>query len=178
MAFEGGSSWRPDGERSHGTATICGGPTPGWLMPSPLKVRPLGSPHKGTSEADAEAPVSSGTVRCLGLDIFYGRQAKGPSVRGSSSANLHVTDETTTHERSRLVLQQRTWLAPPGGRERTRTAPSREEEHMLDFIGTNWIWILLIGGMLFMHLGHGGHGGHGGSDAEGQVTQTSGEPRH
>lgn len=28
---------------------------------------------------------------------------------------------------------------------------------MFDFIGTNWIWILLIGGMLFMHLGHGGH---------------------
>lgn len=29
---------------------------------------------------------------------------------------------------------------------------------MLDFIGTNWIWILLIGGMLCMHLGHKGHG--------------------
>ena len=48
---------------------------------------------------------------------------------------------------------------------------------MLDFIVTNWIWILLIGGMLFMHLGHGGHGGHGGKDAEGPVAQPSGEPR-
>jgi len=45
---------------------------------------------------------------------------------------------------------------------------------MLDFIGTNWVWILLIGGMLFMHLGHGGHGG---KDAEGPVAQPSGEPR-
>ena len=34
---------------------------------------------------------------------------------------------------------------------------------MLDFLSNNWVWILLIGGMLFMHLGHGGgHGGHGG----------------
>jgi len=49
---------------------------------------------------------------------------------------------------------------------------------MLDFIGTNWIWILLIGGMLFMHLGHGGHGGHGGKDAEGPAAQPPGEPRH
>ena len=30
---------------------------------------------------------------------------------------------------------------------------------MLEFLSANWIWILLIGGMLFMHLGHGGHGG-------------------
>ena len=51
---------------------------------------------------------------------------------------------------------------------------------MLDFIGTNWIWILLIGGMIFMHLGHGGHGSHGGhdaKDAEGPVTQPSDESR-
>ena len=34
---------------------------------------------------------------------------------------------------------------------------------MLEFLSNNWVWILLIGGMLFMHLGHGGrHGGHGG----------------
>lgn len=32
---------------------------------------------------------------------------------------------------------------------------------MLEFLSGNWVWILLIGGMLFMHLGHGrGHGGH------------------
>ena len=48
---------------------------------------------------------------------------------------------------------------------------------MLDFIGTNWIWILLIGGMLIMHLGHGGHGGHGGKDADDPMAQPSGEPR-
>ena len=33
---------------------------------------------------------------------------------------------------------------------------------MFQFLNSNWVWILLIGGMLFMHLGHGGHGGHGG----------------
>ena len=34
---------------------------------------------------------------------------------------------------------------------------------MLEFLSNNWLWILLIGGMLVMHLGHaGGHGaGHG-----------------
>lgn len=32
---------------------------------------------------------------------------------------------------------------------------------MWDFLSANWLWILLIGGMLWMHLGHGGHGGHG-----------------
>ena len=36
----------------------------------------------------------------------------------------------------------------------------------MNWLGSNWIWILLIGGMLWMHLGmhrgHGGHGGHGG----------------
>ena len=32
---------------------------------------------------------------------------------------------------------------------------------MLEFLSSNWLWILLIGGMLFMHLGHSrGHGGH------------------
>ena len=31
---------------------------------------------------------------------------------------------------------------------------------MWEFLSDNWVWILLVGGMLFMHLGHGGHGGH------------------
>ena len=43
---------------------------------------------------------------------------------------------------------------------------------MLEFLSRNWLWILLIGGMAFMHLSHGshgggGHGGHGGSGAGG-----------
>lgn len=34
---------------------------------------------------------------------------------------------------------------------------------MLEFLSNNWVWILLIGGMLVLHLGHGGgSGGHGG----------------
>ncbi len=58
---------------------------------------------------------------------------------------------------------------------------------MLDFISTNWIWILLIGGMAVMHLGHGGHGGkvghvakggHGGTGDEGPMAQPSDEPRY
>lgn len=37
---------------------------------------------------------------------------------------------------------------------------------MLEFLNGNWLWILLIGGMLVMHLGHGrGHGGHMGCGA-------------
>ncbi len=34
---------------------------------------------------------------------------------------------------------------------------------MLEFLSNNWVRIRLIGGMLFMHLGHGG--GHGGGGA-------------
>ena len=33
---------------------------------------------------------------------------------------------------------------------------------MLEFFSANWVWILLVGAMLWMMLGHGGHGGHGG----------------
>ena len=34
---------------------------------------------------------------------------------------------------------------------------------MWELLSDNWVWILVIGGMLVMHLGHGGgHGGHGG----------------
>lgn len=36
---------------------------------------------------------------------------------------------------------------------------------MLNFFTANWFWILFLGGMLFMHVGHRGHGGssgHGG----------------
>lgn len=33
----------------------------------------------------------------------------------------------------------------------------------MNWLSNNWIWILFIGGMLWMHLGmHHGHGGHGG----------------
>ncbi len=32
----------------------------------------------------------------------------------------------------------------------------------MQWVLDNWVWILLGGGMLAMHLfGHGGHGGHG-----------------
>ena len=37
---------------------------------------------------------------------------------------------------------------------------------MLEFLSSNRVWIFLIGGMLYMHLGHGrGHGGHMGCGA-------------
>ncbi len=29
----------------------------------------------------------------------------------------------------------------------------------MSWIASNWIWIILIGGMIAMHLRHGGHGG-------------------
>jgi hypothetical protein len=31
---------------------------------------------------------------------------------------------------------------------------------MIEFIASNWIWMLFLAAMLYMHLGH--HGGHGG----------------
>ena len=32
------------------------------------------------------------------------------------------------------------------------------------WLSANWIWVVVVGGMLWMHLGmHRGHGGHGGS---------------
>jgi hypothetical protein len=31
---------------------------------------------------------------------------------------------------------------------------------MIGFLASNWIWILFLAAMLYMHLGH--HGGHGG----------------
>lgn len=50
---------------------------------------------------------------------------------------------------------------------------------MLEFLSSNWLWILLIGGMLFMHLGHGrGHGGHmgcGGHQHSGSGQQAADE---
>ncbi len=31
----------------------------------------------------------------------------------------------------------------------------------MNWLSSNWIWLLLVGGMLWMHLGmHRGHGGH------------------
>lgn len=41
-----------------------------------------------------------------------------------------------------------------------------EEETIVRWLSSNWIWLVVVGGMLWMHLGmhrgHGGHGGHGG----------------
>ena len=37
---------------------------------------------------------------------------------------------------------------------------------MAQFLQQNWLWVILIGGMLAVHLGghrHGGHSGHGGA---------------
>lgn len=39
---------------------------------------------------------------------------------------------------------------------------------MIGFLTANWLWILLIGAMVAMHLGHGRHGnGHGGGGCGG-----------
>ena len=33
----------------------------------------------------------------------------------------------------------------------------------MSWLSSNWIWLVLVGGMLWMHLGmHRGHGGHSG----------------
>lgn len=51
---------------------------------------------------------------------------------------------------------------------------------MTSFPAANWIWILLIGGFLFMHFGHrhGGHMGGGmGGCGGGHMAHQSGEDR-
>jgi hypothetical protein len=46
-----------------------------------------------------------------------------------------------------------------------------QEVTMLAFLAANWLWMLLIGGMLVMHLGHRHHGdGHGGCGGGGEHT--------
>ena len=44
---------------------------------------------------------------------------------------------------------------------------------MLNLLSSNWIWILLVGGMLWMHFGHGGHGGCGGHQHSGDHQDTA-----
>ena len=39
---------------------------------------------------------------------------------------------------------------------------------MVRWLSANWIWVVVVGGMLWMHLGmHRGHGGHGGRGGHG-----------
>lgn len=45
---------------------------------------------------------------------------------------------------------------------------------MIGFLTANWVWILLVGAMLWMHLGHGGHSGHGGHGGCGGGHQNGG----
>ena len=51
---------------------------------------------------------------------------------------------------------------------------------MVRWLSANWIWVIVIGGMLWMHLGmHRGHGGHGGaSQGTSQPRQRPGEVGH
>jgi len=47
---------------------------------------------------------------------------------------------------------------------------------MLDFLARNWVLILVVGGMGFMHFGmHGGHGksGHAGGHVEGRAQESA-----
>ena len=48
---------------------------------------------------------------------------------------------------------------------------------MLDFLARNWVLILVLGGMGFMHFGmHGGHGksGHAGGQVQGRAQDNTG----
>ena len=56
---------------------------------------------------------------------------------------------------------------------------------MLEFLSSNWVWIVFIGAVLWMHFGHGvGHGGHGRCGSHHQPGRgrgpvgTQAEPRH
>ena len=49
---------------------------------------------------------------------------------------------------------------------------------MVNFLASNWVWILFLGGMLVMHLGHGGHGGHRGGCGGGHSTHDDAANTH
>lgn len=52
------------------------------------------------------------------------------------------------------------WTTP---RESTMGHEEQPKGNEMNWLSSNWIWLLLIGAMLWMHLGmHRGHGGHGG----------------
>lgn len=50
------------------------------------------------------------------------------------------------------------------------------------WLSANWIWLVVVGGMLWMHLGmhrgHGGHGGHGGSRRPQEQASSPGHGSH
>lgn len=47
----------------------------------------------------------------------------------------------------------------------------------MEWVLDNWIWILLGGGMVAMHLfGHGGHGSHGKNRDAGSPTEPAPQP--
>lgn len=49
---------------------------------------------------------------------------------------------------------------------------------MVRWLSANWIWVIVIGGMLWMHLGmHRGHGGHGGHGRHGGGSPGTSEPQ-
>lgn len=49
----------------------------------------------------------------------------------------------------------------------------------MNWLSSNWIWMVLVGGMLWMHRGmHRGHGGHGGHSSMSQDSPRSGHEDH
>ena len=49
----------------------------------------------------------------------------------------------------------------------------------MSWLNSNWIWLLLIGGLLWMHLGmHRAHGGGHGGHSMGQQPSRSGHEDH
>ena len=48
----------------------------------------------------------------------------------------------------------------------------------MEWLAQNWVWVLLIGAFIAMHLfGHGGHGGHGGGHDDRKSREGDSEPR-
>lgn len=71
-----------------------------------------------------------------------------------------------------LTCHEEKWAFAPTEARHPNDAPRRlqifhNKELTMNWLAENWIWVLLGGGMVAMHLfghrGHGGHGGHGGS---------------
>ena len=47
------------------------------------------------------------------------------------------------------------------------------------WLAENWVWVLIGGAFIGMHLfGHGGHGGHGGSEKSRDETEKGQDGQH
>lgn len=126
---------------------------------------PGGHQHRSAPAASAALPVTAQARRLLMAD-----RREAPAQ--PAFAMEHVRAARAWKGRCQYPAGVRTFVTAASGQSlypqgvyeaMLKLRENRREFTMLGYLSANWIWILLIGGMLVMHLGHGRHGhGHGG----------------